>query len=196
MGKKIEVDEEQLLFDTKLRNTVASMMKHPKAKLLVQEAHKMVDPEAITPDLDNAKIAQEPVKQLAEKFDAFVAETKKDKEEREKAEKLAKLNDNFENGRKMLKAQKWTEDGIKKLEEFMEQNGIINHEVAAAAFEKLHPPATPVVPSSTGSWNFLELQPDGDADLKKLIESKGENSSLLDKMANDAISEVRGQPRR
>lgn len=196
MGKKVEIDEEQLLFDQKLRNTVASMMKHPKAKLLVQEAHKMVDPEAVTPDLEAAELAQEPVKKLSEKFDAFVADTKKEKEEREKAEKLAALNSNFETGRKMLKSQKWTDDGIKKLEEFMEQNGIISHEVAAAAFEKLHPPPAPVMPGGTGSWNFLELQPDGDADLKKLIESKGENSSLLDKMAHDAISEVRGNPRR
>ena len=197
MAKTIEVDEEQLLQDKKLRDTVATMMRHPKAKLLVQEAHKMVDPNAVTPDLDQAKIAYEPVQELSKKFDEFVAETKKEKTEREAADKLAKLNTDYEKGRSGLKAQKWTDDGIKKLEEFMEQKGILDHEIAAAAFEKLHPPQTPVVPGGSGAWNFMEMPTDGaDADLKKLIESKGENNLLIDKMAHDAINEVRGQPRR
>ena len=196
MGKKVEVDEEQLLVDQKLRGVVAKIMQHPKAKLLVQEAHKMVDPNAQTPDLDAAKVINEPVQELEKKFSAFVEETKKEKAEREEKDRLAKLNANFEAGRNALKAQKWTDEGIKKLEEFMEQKGIIDHEVAAAAFEKLHPPQTPVMPGGTGAWNFLEVQNDSDADLKKLIESKGENNLLVDKMAHEAIMEIRGQPRR
>ena len=197
MGKMVEVDEEQLLMDQQLRRTVQNILKHPKAKLLVQEAHKLADPNAPTPDLDTAKALNEPVLQLQKKFDEFVEKTEKDKAESEKNAKIAKLQSDYEAGRSMLRSQKWTDDGIKKLEEFMEQKGILDHEIAAAAFEKLHPPQTPVMPGGTGAWNFMEMaNPDADADLKKLIETKGENSTLVDKMAFDAISELRGTSRR
>lgn len=193
---KVEVDEVELLNSRQLRDTVSKILNHPKAGPLVEEALKMVDPNAKTPRLDAVKIQNEPLEAMEKKFNDFVAETKKEKTEREDRERVAKLTANFEAGRTQLRQAKWTDDGIKKLEEFMEAKGIIDHEIAAAAFEKLHPPATPVMPGGTGAWNFLEMPSDGDADLKKLIESKGENNSLLDKMAHDALNEVRGQPRR
>ena len=198
MAKKvIEVDEEDLLRDQTLRSTLSKIMSNPKGKLLVQQAHKLVDPNAVTPELDNAKIQAEPVLELQKKFDDFVEATKVEKAEQEKNAKLAKLNSDYEAGRSALKSQKWTDDGIKKLEEFMEQKGILDHEIAALAFERLHPPQIPVTPGGSGAWNFMEVPTDDSGDyVKKLIESKGENAPLIDKAVNEAINEVRGQPRR
>jgi len=150
----------------------------------------------VTPALDAYKAQNEPIQEVKKQLSEFMEAQKTEKADREKAEKLAKLNSDFESGRKSLKSQKWTDDGIKKLEEFMEQKGILDHEIAAAAFEKLHPPQTPVVPGGNGSWNFFDAPVDGDADIKKLIESKGENTALVDKMAHEAIMETRGQTRR
>ena len=196
MGKMVEVDEEQLLRDQQLRETVGRIAKHPKASLMVQEALKLVDPNAATPGLDAMREIQAPIVELQKKFDDFVTETKKEKEDRLAAEKQARLAADWEAGRKALRADKWTDDGIKKLEEFMEQKGILDHDIARAAFEKMHPPPAPVTPGGSGSWNFMEAPAEGDVDLKKLIESRGENDTVLNKMVNDALAEVRGTARR
>ena len=42
----------------------------------------------------------------------------------------------------------------------------------------------------------MENVNDGEKDLKALIDSKGENNVLIDKMAREALFEVRGQTRR
>ena len=195
--KTVEVDEEDLVRSEQLRNTLGAIMRNPKAKLLAQQAHKLVDPNAITPELDAATAQNDSISGAEKKINEFIAAQEKRDADKAEADRLAKLNSDFESGRRSLKSQKWTDDGIKKLEEFMEQKGILDHEIAAAAFEKLHPPPTPVTPGGSGSWNFLDLPTEGaDADLQKLIESKGENSALIDKMAHEAINEVRGQSRR
>ena len=187
----IEVDEEELVRNQKLRNTLAAMTKHPKAALLVEEAYKLVEPNAVTPALDAHKAQNEPIQAVQKQLSEFLEAQKAEKAEREKNEKLARLNADFDAGRKSLKGQKWTDDGIKKLEEFMEQKGILDHEIAAAAFEKLHPPQTPVTPNGSGSWNFLDVPKEGDDDIKALIASRGENEGLLRKMSNEALMEVR-----
>ena len=78
----------------------------------------------------------------------------------------------------------------------MKEKGIVDPLIAAAYVEKMLPPQLPATPSGGTSWNFIEGVQDGEADLKKLIESKGNYEPLIDKMAHEALSEVRGQVRR
>ena len=121
---------------------------------------------------------------------------KKDKEDREKNEKLAEINSKIAAGKAQLRRDGWTEEGITGVEKIMEERGLLDPLDAAAIFEKQHPPQMPVTPSGTGAWGFLDNVKDTEADLKKLIETRGESASLLDKMTHEALSEIRGPSRR
>lgn len=193
---RIEVDEEQLIADRKLRGYVTALMANPKAKVKVQEAMKIVDPNAPTPELDQATAANEPVLALQKKFDDFVAETKTEKAEREKREKIDALNTNVKSGLQALRREGWTEEGIKAVEKIMEDQGILDPEIAAAYYEKKNPPPAPMTPGGTGAWNFMDMPSEGPTDLKKLIETRGESDLVINKLANDALNEVRGLPSR
>jgi hypothetical protein len=74
----------------------------------------------------------------------------------------------------------------------MDAKGILDPEDAALIFERDNPPPPPAMPGGSGPWNFMEPSPESGDDIKKLIESKGENGLLLDKMVREGLAEVRG----
>lgn len=191
---KVEVDEDELVRSRKLRDVVAKIYSSPKAKLLLQQAHKEVDPEAQTPDLDAQKPIDDAISGIKQELTSFINESKKEKQEREEKERLDALNNQVNSGLAALKRQRWTEEGLKGVRELMDKHGILDAEIAASYYEKLHPPATPAMPGGTGAWNFLEMPAEDDVDLKKLIETKGESAPLLDKMVRETLAEMRGQP--
>ena len=78
----------------------------------------------------------------------------------------------------------------------MEERGILDIEVAAAFYEKQNPPQVPATPRGMGGWNFVEQVNDSEADLKKLLDTRGNNEVLADKMAREALNEFRGATRR
>jgi hypothetical protein len=196
MPKMVEIDEVELLQSQKLRDTVAKIMAHPEAALKVEEAYKMVDPKAVTPRLDQAKVAKEPVEAVQKQLDDLKASIAKEQSERADAAKRSELLASVQSGLARLRANGWTDDGIKGVEKIMEEKGILDADIAAAYFEKMHPPQSPVTPGGNSAWNFMDQAPDGDADLKKLVETKGEHEGLIQKMAFDALNEVRGGSRR
>lgn len=200
MAKMVELDETELLELRKLKATVGSMLKNPKAKLLVQQAHKTIDPNAVTPELDQVEVINEPVKAL----EAQIAEMKKEQRDRDaKAEhdaKIAALSGSIDAGLLKLKQQGWTEEGIAGVRKVMDERTITDPEVAAAYFEKMHPPATPATPSGSGAWNFLEQPEDGsDAFLKGLLETRGAElpggNQLMDRQIRDTLTQIRGSRR-
>ena len=192
----VEIDEAELLNLRRLQGVASKIVANPKAKALLEQAHKVIDPNAPTPTLDQEKIVAEPMQAALKRVADLEEQIKKDKEEREQADKLSRLNATVESGFAKLRADGWQEDGIKKVDELMKEKGILDPIIAAAYIEKSMPKADPVTPTGTGSWNFIEGVQDGEADLKKLIDSKGNNESLADKMARDALNEIRGQSRR
>jgi hypothetical protein len=196
MGKLVEIDEEQLLRDKNLRAQVERIMGNPDARLLVEQAAKLVDPNAKTPTLDQKKIVEEPVSKLEAKMDAFIAAQNKDREEREAKAKREEIHNQVTSGLARLRAAGWTDDGVKGVEKLMEEKGLLDVDIAAAFFEKQHPPQAPIKSGGTGAWNFLDQAPEGDVDLKKLVENRGQSEGLIDKMAMDALAEIRGQSRR
>jgi hypothetical protein len=196
MPKMVEIDEEQFLRDQKLRETVAKIMANGDAALKVEEALKMVDPTAKTPRLDQAKVVKEPVDAVRKEIDDLKAAMAKSDADRTAAEARAKLHEGVQTGLARLRQAGWTDDGIKGVEKIMEEKGILDPDVAAAYFEKQHPPQTPVKPGGAGAWNFMDMPAEGDDDLKKLVESKGQHDGLVQKMAIDALNEVRGSGRR
>ena len=188
----VEVDEEQVRRDAALRATVAKMLGKPEAKALVEQAYKMVDPNAPTPELDARKMVDDRMASTRAEVDALKKQIADDKAAAEQASRMSAFENKVEQGFAKLRAQGVTKEGLEGVKKLMEDEGIANPEIAWSHFERLHPPQSPVM-ASTGSWNFIEAPADGtNADLKRLVETKGESVSVVDKLAFEALNEVRG----
>ena len=145
----IEVDEEEVRASRTLRQTLSKVLANPKAKLLMQQAHKMVDATAITPELDQAALVTEPVLEMQKRLDDMEKTRKEEKAEAEKNAKLNAITGSIEAGKARLRRDGWTDEGIAGVEKIMDEKGILDPEIAAAYFEKLHPPQQ--IAASSGS---------------------------------------------
>ena len=194
---KIEIDEEMLVRHQHLAQTVSKLMDNPKARELVEQAVKLEFPNAKTPLLDSKAQQHAVVSGVEKKLDDFIAQQQAERAEREKNDKLAAINKTVEDGMAALKARGWRDAGLKAVREIMDQKGILDPIDAAAIYERDHPPEPLMNPGSSGAWNFLEQQSEEpDKDIEKLIESKGQNEFIADKMAREALQDFRGQLRR
>lgn len=191
----VEIDEAELRRYQHLGHTLSTILKNPKAKRLVQQAHKMVDANAVTPELDQEAVIAEPIGAVEKKLDTFIEETRKDREDRDKNERLNALKTQHADGISKLRRDGWTEEGIKGVEKLMEDKGLLDPMDAAAIFEKANPPQLPATPSGSGAWNFAEGVTDDQADLKKLLDSKGGNDLVVENMAKNILTEMRASRR-
>ena len=192
----IEVDESEFAALKRVRDTVAKIANAPDAKKLLQKAHKLVDPNAVTPDLDADEVETKNKTEWQTKFQELEAKIAADKAEREKNDSLAALNSKFEAGRTALREQRYTAEGIEAVEKFMNERGIPDHLVAAAYLEKQNPPQEVMSPRAFGSFNFIEPPKDDDTFLKALLDSKGDDDSAVLKAAVEAVGNLRGNARR
>jgi hypothetical protein len=193
---RIEVEESDLAQFHKIRDTLAKINADPEGKKLLQRAHKKIDPHAITPDIDEEEQKLALKTELEKKIEELEAKYRTDKEEADKEKSLSSLNAKFEAGRKALKDQRYTDEGIEAVEKFMNERGIPDHLVAAAYLEKQNPPQEIMSPRAFGGFNFLEQPKDGeDKFLKALLDSKGENDGAVLSAAIDAVGELRSTRR-
>ena len=190
----IEVDETEFINNKQLKELVGSMLKNPEARRRVLEAQKIVKPDTAIPELDAAKPVQDAVAALGTKFDEALKEIREEREKEKEDARMAKLQTRWRDGQNFLREHGYNEEGIKKVEELMEARGIASHEDAAKIFEFDNPPSPPATPAGSGSFNLFEVQDKGD-DFKELLASKGNSESVLRKMTDAAIAEVRGQRR-
>lgn len=199
----VEVDELQLQQSNKLKQTVESWLKNPKARRKVLEAQKLVDPKAEIPELDEP----DPIEALRAESTAQIAALQKkiddDAAARERDGRIQQLQSLKDTGIKRLREQRYTDDGIKAVEKIMEEKGILDPLDAAAIFERDHPPQMPVAQSGgSGSWNFGELPSSTeDADEKyvdQLLKAgkNGISDGALSQRISQTIGEVRGVARR
>ena len=191
-----EIDEVELMRLRKQDQTVHALMANPKAKKKIFEAYKDVVPDAKIPELEMEEAARAPVMQLEKTVQELQKQLADDKAEREKQMKFDALNGSIESGMSKLRRDGWTDEGLGEVKKLMEERGIIDPEIAAAYYEKQHPPQVPATPRGTGGWNFVEQVQDGEKDLKQLIDTRGNSEALADKMARDALNEFRGAARR
>jgi hypothetical protein len=198
----VEVDEVQLQQSTRLKQTMENWLKNPKAKRKILEAQKIVDPKADIPELDEPDPIEALKKESDEKIAALQKEIADDKAARERDGRLAQLQALKDNGIKQLRAQRYTDDGIKAVEKIMEEKGILDPLDAAAIFERDHPPQSPVQQTGSGGWNFGDL-PTGteDADDKyvdQLLKAgkNGISDGALMQRVSNTINETRGTSRR
>lgn len=191
-----EIDEVELMRLRQIAGAANKVYAHPEGRKLLEKAHKLVDPNAVTPALDQEDMINKPINEAVAQVKALQDELKAEREERKKAESLAALSKVVDDGFAKLRESGWQKEGIEAVDALMKEKGILDPMIAAAYIEKTMPPQQPAAPSGVGAWNFIGQVQDGEADLKKLIESKGDYEPLIDKMAHEALSEFRGTSRR
>ncbi len=194
--KTIEIDEEELRANEKLRTTVASILKNPKARRLMLQAEKAVNPEAKIPELDQPDPIEEVKSATAAQIAALTKALEDDKAAREAKENLKTLETSIDSGIASLKREhKWLDGTEAEVRKIMNDEGITKPEIAWAVFQQRHPPSSILPPTGgMGAWGFMDAPAEGsDAgeDIQKLIASKGENESVIRKMTNQALKEVR-----
>lgn len=194
--KIVEVDEAELLRLRRTENTLKQVIAIPAAKKQLGLALRHVAPDdPIAKAAEQVDPNEARFDELAKKNAELEQQLKDDKAEREKTARLDGIKSEQERGFQALRDDRWTEDGIAKVKKVMEDKGILDVAIAANWIKSQMPPQNPLDPSAGGNWNFMSVPKEGDDDLKALIESKGENTPLVHKMAMDAISEVRGSRR-
>ncbi len=187
----VDIDEGELARLRAVNSTVAKMLQNPKTRTKVLELQKLNDPSVSIPELDAVQPALEASAALQAELTAFRQERAEEKAAREAEKVSANARSEWEKGRSTLRREGWNDEGVQKIEEFMEKRGIADHEVAAIAFEKLHPPTQPVA----GSSNRFDLfaQPNSGADeLKALFEGKMSEDAFANVMTQKTLADVRG----
>lgn len=194
-----EIDESELLAHQQVTQVVNGILAKPEARKLLLQARKIADPNAVIPELD----AQAPVQSELAAFRKELAEEREARaKERREAEEQRRI-DEFQTGwraqKKALRDEGWSDEGISAVEKHAQEKGIADLEVAAAHYEKLHPPAEVARPGGLFGMMAEVDQPSDDAFMKAMIESKGDDESALNKEIGAAIRDFRtqtGAPRR
>ncbi len=189
---KVEIDEQEYKVWQQTMQTLGKIRAKESALLNLERAHKEIDPNAVTPKLDEYESKQKEKTELEKKIETLEASIKEKEEKRETESSLARATANVETGRKKLRDAKYTEEGIEAVEKFMQERGIADHEVAAAYLEKQNPPQEIMSPRAFGGFNFVEPPKEGEDFVKALLDSRGEDDNAVLKAATEAIAETRG----
>ena len=188
----VEIEDSELASYKQVTGVMQRMLNNPKTRRQILEAQKTLDPNLVIPELDAATPVLEEVKSLRELLAADKAEREVEKAEREKTERMAKLQSQWDSGRARLRQQGYQEEGIQAVEKFMEDKGIADHEVGAAAFERMHPPVEPVIPTGSNRFDWLGAKDDSSEHMKALFNDP-DNDQALNSIINDTLKQVRGR---
>ena len=179
----IEIDETELQNYRLVSTAVNAMLKHPEARKRVLEAQKLINPDAVIPEIDAAKPFMTELEKTREEIKAMRESAETERAEREKERKLADMEKTWNKGRSKLREAGYTGEAITKIEALMEEKGVADHEIAASYFDKLHPAPEPV--SSPGNrMNIFGDMRSNDA-MKPLME--GHEDVFLQNMVNETL---------
>lgn len=189
---QIEIDETEYKNLQSIAGTMQKMLANPKTRSKIQEAHKIINPDAVIPEIDA-------VKPVFEKLDAVTAklgEVEKSLAEERAAAKeekqRASLEAAWEKSRAKAIQSGYTAEGVEALEKFMIEKGIVDHEVAMPAFERLNPPQK-MIDHGDGRFDaFTGLAPSDDKDEVNLL-LNGQETQFLNKRIGETLKAVRGR---
>lgn len=188
---KIEIDEAEYNRLSALQGIASKIVGNPAARKRLEEAHKLVDPNASTPTLDAERLQAEPLNSLKTELSGQIAALKKEREDEKREATLARIAADQERGFNRLRAQRYTDEGIDSIRKFMETKGLIDVDDAVTLWEKQHPPSTPAGAGMTGaSWGFADTDANTDKSIQELLANKGEGNTV-DRMAMQALNEYR-----
>jgi hypothetical protein len=128
------------------------MGNNPKTRELALRIIKEVRPNMPLPELDAqtkaAALIDAKLKPVLDKLEA-----KEKKEEEEKLGKSAKsVDDLIDRGRKWLKEEGYSKEGIESVESLMQSEGLTNYEAAASLWERRNPKDESVVSSLVNAF--------------------------------------------
>src|SRR5271168_4993831 len=124
MPKMVELDEAEYNRLMALHGVASKIVADPKARKKLEEAHKLVDPNAQTPTLDADRLQNEPLTALQKKYDDEIAALRKDREDEKREATLARLSADQERGFARLKsAHQYTDEGVDRIKKLMETKG-------------------------------------------------------------------------
>src|SRR6266851_4064959 len=199
MPKTVEIDEGEYNQMIALRNVASKIVADPKARRKLEEAQKLIDPNAATPMLDQDRLANEPLNVMKGELSAEIAALKKEREDEKREQTLASIADKQTKAFARLKNEnRYTEEGIEAVRKVMEAKGLLDVDDAVAIFERANPPAVPATPGGgmTGtSWGFADVNDKSDELIKQLIASKGENDYVTNQMTTAALQDFRAGKR-
>jgi hypothetical protein len=198
MAKMVEITEEEHNNLQALRGVAAKIVAKPESRRLLEQAQKLVDPNASTPLLDEEARAMAPVKELEKTVNERIAKFEKEQEDAKREQTLAAIARRQEDGFAALRREGFLDEGIDKVKKLMEDKGLLDPRDAAAIFLRDNPPQMPATPSGvTGaSWNFAQTNDDSDKDIAALIGAKGDGAAAdaaVMRMANSALNDFRSR---
>lgn len=183
-----EIDETELMNYQQLASAMQKMLSKPEARKLLLQAQKLANPEAVIPELDALKPVQEAISEVKKEADEVRQQLKKEREDRDNEKALDAMRSKWEKGRSAARSAGYTEEGLQKLEKFMEENVIADHKLAMPAFERLNPPEAPVE-SSTSNFDLLRKLPKDSEDTKSLFE--GDFEGFTAKRIKETLTDIR-----
>jgi len=194
MAKIVELDEDEYNRMKALQGVAAKIVANPNARKMLEQAHKLVEPNAPTPLLDQEKAQLEPLNAIKTELTTEIEKLRKEREDEKREATLAAIAQRQQTGLAKLRREGYTDEGVAAVQKLMEDKGLLEVEDAVAIFEKANPPKTPSTPSGgmTGTaWGFADSTESTDKSIQDLIASKGQNESLVDRMASQALNEFR-----
>jgi len=194
MAKIVELDEDEYNRMKALQGVAAKIVANPNARKMLEQAHKLVEPNAPTPLLDQEKAQLEPLNAIKTELTTEIEKLRKEREDEKREATLASIAQRQQAGLAKLRREGYTDEGVAAVQKLMEDKGLLEVDDAVAIFEKANPPKTPSTPSGgmTGTaWGFADSTETTDKSIQDLIASKGQNESLVDRMASQALNEFR-----
>lgn len=165
---------------------------NPKTRAKALELIKEVLPNFSIPEVDVPKHAtaliDAKMKDVTEKLEALSRER-----DEEKGKKNAKsIDDLIDTGRKQLKKDGYTQEGIENIEKLMQDRGLTDYEAAASLFDRMNPPEESMVSNivSAKDWGgIVENTEDNPwADAVKPRGSNGGQYAAIKRAQNTEIS--------
>ena len=186
----VEIDESVLAAQQRVVGFVNQALTNPKTRTRVLEIQQELDPNFTAPELETKTYVDGAIGELKTMLGTFIDETKKTAEEQKAAAERAALEQKWATGRVAAQNRGYDTAGMEKLEEYMQKNGLIDHSIAMAAFERENPLPPPIA-TGDNRWGFFDAQTTESPDLKDLFE--GREDAFLNKQIAATLAEVRGQ---
>ena len=196
MAKVVEVDEAEYNQMVALRTVAGKIVANPAARRQLEQAHKLVDPNAATPLLDQERLQNEPLTALKTEMQARIDALQKERDDEKRENALSAIAGRQTADFAKLRKEGYTDEGIAAIQKLMEDEGITKVNNAVAIFERNNPPQMPSTPQGgmTGtSWGFADVNADTDKMIQELIGSKGNNEAVTDRMAAAALQDFRSR---
>jgi hypothetical protein len=189
---KIEIDEEEANRLYALRGVAAKIVANPAARKKLEEAQKLIDPNAATPTLDAEAQHLAPINAFREEMTKRFDDLTKGQEERERQSRINEIAGKQASDKAQLRKDGYTDEGLAGIDKIMTDKGLLDVMDAVAIFERNNPPPTPMAPGAGSGWNFTDLTAEADKNITDLIASRGSNDQIADRMVREALNEFRG----